>query len=204
MQYQVTEDEAQVSKNPHHIFNLNILLTHLFLSLSILKMSLSMWYFILIPGISIAVLSYVYFKGKQKVKTDSWFVAANWILVWNRGKILIYSYIAAIVIVGLYSLINMIIPSNFVMNDFSEDGTSTPIFQIITMILSSVMVLVAVIITFLQTGISVFDCSQGVIDKKIAKYLPRDENSNPEIGEYDEVQKAKMEASKQQAADNQS
>lgn len=190
MQYKVTEKEAQVAKNPHHIFNLNILLTHLFLSLSILKTSSGMLWFALIPLISISILAYVKFNGNKKRKTDTWFIAANWELAWRRGKILIYSYILAIAIVGVYSLINMLIPSNFVMNDFSEDGTSTPIFQIITMILSSVIILIAVIITFLQTGISVFDCSQGIIDKKIEKFVPRDENSNEELGEYDDRAKA--------------
>lgn len=198
MQYKVTEKEAQIAKNPHHIFNLNIILTHLFMPLTILKTAGLIW-FLLVPAVSVSVLLYVRFKAKQKLKTDTWFVAANWELVWRRGKILIMSYLLAVGIVLLYMILDMIIPSNFTMNNFAEEGASTtPIFQIIVMILSTVLVLIAVIITFFQTGISVFDCSQGVIDKKIANFVPRDENSNEELGEYDD--RAKPVAKEDQSA----
>lgn len=166
--------------------------------LTILKTAGLIW-FLLVPAVSVSVLLYVRFKAKQKLKTDTWFVAANWELVWRRGKILIMSYLLAVGIVLLYMILDMIIPSNFTMNNFAEEGASTtPIFQIIVMILSTVLVLIAVIITFFQTGISVFDCSQGVIDKKIANFVPRDENSNEELGEYDD--RAKPVAKEDQSA----
>lgn len=186
MQYQVTDKEAQLAKNPHHIFNLNILLTHLFLSLTILKTTGEPLMFILIPVISISVLSYIYFRGQQKRQQDSWFIAAHWTLAWRRGRLLIMSYIAAIAIVLIYSLIQMVMPSGLAMNDFSDKGTSTPIFQIIVMFFGSAIIFFTVLITFLQTGISVYDCSKGIIDKNIERYIPRTEHSNSELGEYDD------------------
>lgn len=186
MQYQITESEAHRAKNPHHIFNLNILLTHLFLSLSILKTSGEPLMFILIPLISIMVLSYVYFHGQKKRETDTWYVAANWTLAWRRGRILIGSYIIAIIIVGVYELVQFILPGGLAMNNFSEEGGSTPIFEIITIFFSGALVMMAVIFTFMQTGISVYDASKGIIDKNIAKHIPRDENANPELGEFND------------------
>lgn len=186
MQYQVTEEEAQRAKNPHHIYNLNILLTHLFLSLTILKTSGNPVMFILIPLISISVLSFIYFRGQQKIKHDTWFVAAHWMLAWRRGRILIGSYILAIILVGLYELTQWLMPGGLAMNNFSAEGGSTPIFEIITMYFSAIIVFLAVLVTFLQTGISVYDCSKGIIDKKMAKYLPRGETANAELGEYDD------------------
>lgn len=182
MQYQITDDEAQKSKSPHHIFNINILLTHLFLSLSILKMSVNLAWMILIPLISTAILLYIRANGLKKLKENtSWFIAANWILAWRRGRLLIASYLIAIGIVLIFQLFSMIMPSGgLAMNNFSDDGSSTPIFEYITMFFGGALVFFTVLITFLQTGISVYDCSQGIIDKKIEKFAPRDANSNPE------------------------
>ncbi len=186
MQYQVSEDESQRAKNPHHIFNLNILLTHLFLSLSILKTSGEPLMFALIPLISIAVLTYIYVHGQKKRQTDTWFVAAHWTLAWRRGRILIMSYIAAFILVALYNLVHWILPGGLSMNNFSAEGGSTPIFQVITMFFGAAIIFFTVLITFLQTGISVYDCSKGIVDKNIAKYLPRDAQSNPELGEFND------------------
>lgn len=185
MQYQVTEEEAQRAKNPHHIYNLNILLTHLFLSLTVLKTTGNPVMFILIPLISIAVLSYIYFRGQQKIKQDTWFVAAHWVLAWRRGRILIGSYVVGLTLVAIYSLVQWLMPGGLSMNNFADDGSSTPIFQIITMFFGGAIVFFTVLITFLQTGISVYDSSKGIVDKNIAKYLPRNEQSNIELGEYD-------------------
>lgn len=186
MQYQVTDDEAQHAKNPHHIYNLNILLTHLFLSLTILKTTGNPVMFILVPLISMGVLGFIYFKAKQKTTSDSWFVAAHWTLAWRRGRILIASYIVGLTLVSIYMLVQWAMPGGLSMNNFSDDGSSTPIFQIITMFFGAAIVFFTVLITFLQTGISVYDCSKGIIDKNIAKYLPRNEHSNTELGEFDD------------------
>ena len=185
MQYQVDDQEAQRAKTPHHIFNLNILLTHLFLSLTILKTSGEPLMFILIPVISIAILGFIFYKSKQKRDTDTWYVSANWLLAWRRGRLLIMSYAFAITIVAIYHVFQMIVPSGLSMNNFSDDGGSTPIIEVIIMFFGAAIIFFTVLITFLQTGISVYDCSKGIIDKKIENFLPRTENSNAELGEYD-------------------
>lgn len=189
MHYQVTSDEQHLAKNPHHIFNLNVLITHLAIS----QVSLEIGhgdptYFILVPLISMMVLSYIYFHGKKVVERGSWFVAAHWMLAWRRGRLLIMAYIAAIVIMILSHFIGSLLGGGLMMNDFSTDNTSTPIHEKITMFLSAVLIFATVLITFLQTGISVYDAGKGIIDPSIAKYLPRDDASNVELGEgTDEV-----------------
>jgi RsiW-degrading membrane proteinase PrsW (M82 family) len=186
MQYQVTDKESQRAKNPHHIYNLNIILTHLFLSLTVLKTTGNPVMFILIPAISLIVLGFIYYKTQQKIKDDTWFVAAHWMLAWRRGRILIGSYMVGLSLVAIYSLSQWLMPGGMSMNNFSDDGSSTPIFQVITMFFGGAVVFFTVLITFLQTGISVYDCSKGIVDKNLAKYLPRDEKSNIELGEYDD------------------
>lgn len=186
MQYQVQEDEAQRAKNPHHIYNLNIIIVHLFLSLSILKTTGNMLMFLLVPLISIAVLSFIRFKAYQKMRDDSWFVSAHWMLAWRRGRLLIMSYAAAVILVAIYIMIDLLVPSGMTMNNFADDGSSTPIFQIITMFFGGAIVFFTVLITFLQTGISVYDAGKGIIDKKMARYVPRSNHANVELGEYND------------------
>jgi hypothetical protein len=48
------------------------------------------------------------------------------------------------------------------------------------------VIFVAVLITFMQTGISVYDAGKGIIDPKIEKFLPRGDDANAELGEGDD------------------
>lgn len=183
MHYQVTADETHKAKVPHHIFNLNIILTHLFISYTVFEIAHGQnWPFVLIILISLAVLSYIFMRGKKAAKTESWFVAAHWLLAWRRSRILIISYIIAFAIVGLYLLSNVLFPGGLSMNSFDAEGTSRNIGEVIAMRFAATVIFVAVLITFMQTGISVYDAGKGIIDAKIAKYLPRNESSNPELG----------------------
>lgn len=186
MQYVVTEEEAQKAKNPHHIFNLNILITHLFLALIILKFGVGLSWLLIIPVISTSLMLFIRFTGRKKMReAKSWFIAANWMLVWRRGRLLILSYLVAIAIVAVFQLFSMMLPAGgLAMNNFSDDGSSTPIIEYIVMFFSGTLVFFAVLLTFLQTGISVYDCSQGIIDKKICACIPRDDTSNAEKGEF--------------------
>lgn len=182
MHYQVSEKETHLAKNPHHLFNINIIITHLFMSMIILEIG-SAYTMILIPIISSLVIAYIYFHGKKVQQKGSWFVSAHWVLAWRRGRILLYSYALALVMMMVYFLFDMIFPGGFSMNDFSDDGSQTNLGEIITLRFEAVVIFIAVLITFLQTGISVYDAGKGIIDPKIAKFLPRDEHSNLELGE---------------------
>lgn len=187
MHYQVTEHELHSAKTPHHIFNINIILTHLFFSMIVLEIGQT-FELLLIPLISSIVIAMIYFKTQKKIKTESWFVASHWMLAWRRGRILLFSYALAISMVLVYLLIDAIFPGGFSMNDFSTEGTKTNLGEIITIRFSAVVIFVAVLITFMQTGISVYDAGKGIQDPKIAKLLPRNEHSNIELGEgSDEV-----------------
>ena len=188
MQYQITPDEATRAKMPHHIFNFNILVTHLFAAYTILEIGHGhMLPFLIIPTVSTLVILYLCTRVRQKLETDTWFVAANWLVACRRGKMLIAAYIAAIVLMGLYLLIDTLFPGGMTMQDFSSpDGGSTNITQVITMYFGGLIVFVTVLLTFIQTGISVFEASQGIVDDKIEqKYLPRPEGVNPPVQKSD-------------------
>ncbi|MCF6254042.1 MAG: hypothetical protein L3J38_04760 [Thiomicrorhabdus sp.] len=184
MLYKITKEEASAAKIPYHIFNLNVILTHLAMSKVALEIGDgSPVNFILIPVISIMVISYLYFKSKQKAVEESWFVAAHWTLAWRRGRILIISYMIAIAIFMVATLIGSLLGGGMMMNDFSADGSSTPIHEKITMFLSAVIVFFTLLIMFLQEGISVYDAGKGIIDPSITKYIPRNDTANEVLAE---------------------
>ncbi|VAW45230.1 hypothetical protein MNBD_GAMMA03-1492 [hydrothermal vent metagenome] len=184
MLYKITKKEASAAKIPHHIFNLNVILTHLAMSKVALEIGDgSPINFIMIPIISIMVISYLYFKSQQKAREDSWFVAAHWTLAWRRGRILIISYVVAITVFAVVTLIGSLLGGGMMMNDFSADGSSTPIHEKITMFLSAVIVFFTLLVMFLQEGISVYDAGKGIIDPAITKYIPRGENANEVLAE---------------------
>lgn len=182
MHYQVTEDEKRRAKTPHHIFNINIIITHLFISMIVLEIGDTMA-LLLVPLLSTLVIGLIYNKRQKAVREDTWFVASHWTMAWRRGRILLMSYGVAIAMVLLYTLIDAIFPGGFTMNDFSTEGGQTNLGEIITIRFAAVVIFVAVLITFMQTGISVYDAGNGISNPAIAKYLPRDANANAELGQ---------------------
>ncbi len=192
MHYQVTTQEINAAKTPHHIFNMNVIITHLFISMIVLEIGHTTQ-LLLIPFISSLVIFYLYNRKQKLALEDSWFVAAHWTIAWRRGRILLISYAIAIGMVLVYALFDMIFPGGFSMNDFSAEGTQTNLGEIITIRFSAVVIFVAVLITFMQTGISVYDAGKGIVDPSIEKLLPRGPNANAELGEgSDEVQHANI------------
>lgn len=187
MQYQVTAAETHQAKVPHHIFNLNIILTHLFVSYTVFEIAHGQnWPFLIILLVSLTVLGYIHMRAKraksQLESGGSWFVAAHWTLAWHRSRILILSYFIALAIVALYALSNILFPGGLSMNSFDDVGSSRNIGEIIAVRFAATVIFVAVLITFMQTGISVYDAGKGIIDAKMEKFVPRNANANKELG----------------------
>lgn len=197
MHYQVTPQELHSAKIPHHIFNINIILTHLFLSMIVLEIGkkATLELMALIPLVSSLVIAYIYFKAQKKATTETWFVASHWTLAWRRGRILLISYAIALAMIGIYFVFDMVFPGGFSMNDFSLEGTKTNLGKIITFRFAAVVIFVAVLLTFMQTGISVYDAGKGIQDAKMEKFIPRSATANIELGMGDdEVKKTETPA----------
>lgn len=182
MHYSVTDDEKRRAKTPHHIFNINIIITHLFASMIILEIG-NTAALLLVPIISSLVIFWLYKKQQSVAKNDSWFVASHWLMAWRRGRILLISYVIAVVMVLIYMLFDLMFPGGLSMNDFSTEGTQTNLGEIITLRFAALVIFVAVLITFMQTGIAVYDAGSGISNPKIEKWLPRDEHANAEIAD---------------------
>lgn len=185
MRYEVTAEETRLAKNPHHIFNINVIITHLAVSQVALEIGHgSPFPFLLIPLISGLVIAYLYTRSKKLAQEDaSWFVAANWTLAWRRGRNLLIAYGVAAIVITLGVILGNVFGGGLMMNDFSEDNSSTSIVQKIGTFFGAIVVFFTVLYNFLQTGISVYDAGKGIIDPKIERFIPRGENANAELGE---------------------
>lgn len=181
MHYRVTEDEKRRAKTPHHIFNINVIITHLFGAMIILEIG-ETFELLFVPLVSSLVIAYLFFTSKKVAQNDTWFVASHWIMAWRRGRILLFSYAIAIAMVLVYVLIDAVFPGGFSMNDFSTEGSQTNLGEVITMRFAALVIFVAVLITFMQTGIAVYDAGNGISNPSIEKTLPRNENANEELG----------------------
>lgn len=184
MRYQVTAEDKHKAKNPHHIFNINIILTHLAISQVSLEIGHgNPLYFLLVPIISSIFLGYIYFHGQKVAANNCWFVGAHWVLAWRRGRNLLIAYGVAIMVILLATLLGNLFGGGLMMNDFSEEGGSSSIVEKIGLFFGALVVFFTVLYNFLQTGISVYDAGKGIIDPKIANYHPRDAEANEELGE---------------------
>lgn len=210
MRYQVTDQETRLAKTPHHIFNINVIVTHLAISQVALEIGHgSAVGFLLIPAISGAVIAYLYFHGQKMAATQSWFVGAHWTLAWRRGRNLLIAYGVAIVVMTLAAILGDLFGGGLMMNDLSmdEESSSTSIVEKIGMFFGALVVFFTVLYNFLQTGISVYDAGKGIIDPKIEAFHPRDENANIELGEGTEpdqkVEKPQEKASAEKVTEKQ-
>lgn len=189
MRYEVTDQDTRQAKTPHHIFNINVIVTHLAISQVALEIGHgSPLGFLLIPAISGAVIAYLYFNSQKIVSQNSWFVAAHWTLAWRRGRNLLIAYAVAIIVMSVAALLGDLFGGGLMMNDLSleDDTASTSIVQKIGMFFGALTVFFTVLYNFLQTGISVYDAGRGIIDPKIEQFVPRDDNANAELGVGDD------------------
>jgi len=202
MRYQVSELDTKLAKNPHHIFNVNVIVTHLALSQVALEIGHgNAAAFLLVPLISSLVIAYLYFHGKKMAQTHSWFVGAHWTLAWRRGRNLLIAYAVAITVMSIAALLGNLFGGGLMMNDFSTEGSSTSIIEKIGMFFGALTVFFTILYNFLQTGISVYDAGKGIIDPKIATFHPRDEHSNIELGEGDDSDDTASETSEKDEND---
>lgn len=180
MLYKVTPAETWRARTPHNLFNLNILIVHLFASYTIFELG-GVMFLLLIPVVSALILFYIRHQSLAKRQTDTWFVAAHWTLAWRRSRILLMSYAIAIAMVVVYFAIDMLFPGGMSMNSLSiDEDAKQNIGEIIVERFAATVIFFAVIYTFILTAGSTFNAGRGEIDVNIVKYCPRDENANEE------------------------
>ncbi len=104
MKFEIPEEERVKARHPHEIFLINLIVNHILLFVSLMGMATSYPYLMLIiPAISLGVLSYLIIRARRSLNVDPWFVKAHWQLCAKRSRffILMLGIMAAAVILVL-------------------------------------------------------------------------------------------------------
>lgn len=159
MQYRITPRESQRAGYPHSFFILNLIIVHLFASYSMLEIGYGKQV-VFIPLVSLLVMIGLWMLAQKKMHHDDWFVAAHWLLMTKRIRLLIIFYLVGLVMGGFtYFMVGM--------SPLKGDDIST-----IALRMGAVPVFLGVLVTFVLSGGSIFDGQRGMIGQKIVDAFP--------------------------------
>ncbi len=94
----IPEEERKQARHPHEYFLINLITNHILVFVALLGMAKQEPYLILIvPVVSIAILTYLVWRGRLSKGRDSWFVFCHWQLCARRSQF----FIGMILLMGL-------------------------------------------------------------------------------------------------------
>jgi hypothetical protein len=160
MQYQISASSSRSATYPHSWFILNLIIVHLFAFLIILEIGTA-FTILLIPFVSMSVLAVLWRVAQQKKQNDDWFVAAHWLQMTQRSKILIIAYAIGLAIGTIAWLIVPPLRGQTV--------------HLVPLFLAGVPIFFGLLITFVLSGTSMFDAQRGIISDKLIHAFPPSE-----------------------------
>lgn len=105
MKYDIPAPEAKRAAHAHELLLVNLILNHVFLFISTLSLSGPYPYLpLVVPLISISILSYILWRAHRAQTNVHWFVNAHWQMCARRSRI----FLSMLVIVGLMLLLGWV------------------------------------------------------------------------------------------------
>ncbi len=89
MRYEVSDDEIHQAKHPHEWFLVNLITNHVLLFVGLLSASSMQKLVVVVPIISVVILTYILYKAKRAAVTAPWFVKCHWQVAARRSKLFI-------------------------------------------------------------------------------------------------------------------
>lgn len=161
-------NQKKLSKTPHHIFNLNMILVHLFAVVFLFEFHLYYWFWI-IPIISIMIMlsQYAFSRSllsnhKAENEVNNQYVLANWRLVNRHNRIILIGY----AIGG--SLLSI---GYFLSNNMTPDPNMGEIVMTIFLYLSGNLMLLTLLVTFVLSSGAVWHASKGEMTRALEKQM---------------------------------
>ncbi|WP_019557419.1 hypothetical protein [Thiomicrorhabdus arctica] len=153
------------AKTPHNIFNMNIIVFHLFALVILFELNLLHWFW-LIPTVSLSIMlaQYLYWKSllsdAESSNQSHWYVIANWSLAIRHNKIVFMAYL----ICGTIFLIGYSIS-----NGMTDDPNMSNIGMIVFLYLSGNLMLLTLVVTFVLSSGAIWHTNKGEITNALAK-----------------------------------
>ncbi|MFA5625980.1 MAG: hypothetical protein WCX90_05670 [Thiohalomonadaceae bacterium] len=88
-QYSVSTEIATAAKWPHELFLINLIFNHILMFVAFLTASSLQKLTIIVPVVSLFILSYMLWRARKSMQIDPWFVKCNWQLAARRSRLFI-------------------------------------------------------------------------------------------------------------------
>ncbi len=86
----ISEDVRKKARHPHEFFLINLITNHILLFVGLLGMAKQeAWLLLIVPVVSISILSYLVWRAMVSRKRDHWFVFCHWQLCARRSRFFI-------------------------------------------------------------------------------------------------------------------
>jgi hypothetical protein len=163
MQYHISPSTSRSATYPHSWFILNLIIVHLFAFLIILEIGTAMS-ILMIPLVSMVILALLWRVAQRKQQAEDWFVAAHWLQMTKRSKMLLIFYGVGFALgVFTYLMVGM--------SPLKGDNVTT-----IALRMGAVPIFLGVLTTFVLSGGSIFDAQRGMIGDKLVQNFPPNES----------------------------
>jgi len=110
MLFDVSDEEKKKAKLPHDLFLINLIGNHILTFVATLGLATSWaWPLLMVPIISLSILSVIIYKGKKSRQDASWFVMCHWQIALKRSLFFIKMLLAISMVtaVGIYGYISL-------------------------------------------------------------------------------------------------
>jgi hypothetical protein len=159
MQYSVNPTVSKQAGYPHSYFILNLIIVHLFASYTMLEIGYGKEV-VYIPFVSMFFLGLMWLTAQSKLKTANWFIAAHWLQMTKRIRMLLIFYVIGLVLGGFtYFMVGM--------SPLKGGDVTT-----IALRMGAVPVFLGLLVTFVLSGGSIFDAQRGMVGHKISDAFP--------------------------------
>lgn len=103
--FDIPEEQRKKAKLPHDWFLANLIGNHILIFVGTLGMASTWaWPMLLVPAISLTVLSVIFIKGERSKTTEPWFIMCHWQLARKRSIffIILFFIFACFAGLGMY------------------------------------------------------------------------------------------------------
>lgn len=102
MHYEISPEVADQAKHPHEWFLINLIFNHILIFVATLSASSLQYLVVVVPIISVIVLTYILMRARRSMLSDPWFVKCHWQVAARRSRLFIGMLgLMALVIIGV-------------------------------------------------------------------------------------------------------
>jgi hypothetical protein len=159
MIFEIDENERKRAKSPHELSMINLVGCHLVATPAAIVLDVGMLAFLIPLTLSLAVITFIWFRVLTDTQRAPWFVTAHWRLSANRTRILLIGYAVSALIMGLA-----------LMSTAGSDKADIMMLAISRV--AVVPTLLAVMVCFVLESGAIYQAGRGEVPDGIVRDMP--------------------------------